>query len=64
LCPRERLSPTEIEITPAMLSAGKAIYREWEESVDFNGGYGANPLNVEDLVSRLLVLHKSVRVVR
>jgi hypothetical protein len=52
----ERLSPTEIEITPEMIEAGKAVYRSWEESVDYNGGFVANSIDVETLVRHILLV--------
>lgn len=60
---RERLLPAEIEITPAMIKAGVAIFRSWEEGVDYNGGFFSNPIDVESLVRQLFFFQKSVGVV-
>lgn len=48
--------PAEIKVTPKMIEAGKAIYREWEESVDYNGGWMANPLMVDELIRSILAI--------
>lgn len=43
-------------LTPAIIDAGVELFREWEIARDFNGGFAANEINVEELVRHILSL--------
>ena len=43
-----------IEVTPAMVDAGVAVYRRWEAEAEYNGGSAALDSDVEGLVRAVL----------
>ncbi|MEX2451028.1 MAG: hypothetical protein WD407_09255 [Rhodospirillales bacterium] len=49
-----------IEITPEMIEAGVAVFRAWEESVDYNDGYAAFSDDTERLVREILLSSQAV----